>query len=284
MHFPIGTILMTCLLAAPPLLAAGPSGSKIDPVKTKAKTDGRAQTIAEAWNGSPTSLVTDVAESFMIMATWGDEKLLLPHLNRILLGPLPHPRAGQPFQEWASWQDRVLTCRANRPSAIMTPRSSAGPSTRWCASTDTSLRKATQGIYNHQVRTLARVHFKVWQAINHDPKWRTTEAALYQASIAKGYEDHMMHIDHYHDTLGHAASNWGDNDPNTVRTATMWWVRRSIDGTADLWSEGLLRLLRAYDGAWLDSKLASPTGPAPAQNLTDRPSTEKATRALTRRA
>ena len=267
MHCPIGTILITCLLAAPPLLAAGPNGSSTDPVKTKAKTDGRAQTIAEAWkrlsdvsgHGCGNDLVHDYGRHggmrnffcrTLTVFSW-DHFLTLAPVSPFKSGP--HGKTGLDLQSQSTFGHYD-------PAFVRWAIDTLVP-----ASTDTSLRKATQGIYNHQVRTLARVHFKVWQAINHDPKWRTTEAALYQASIAKGYEDHMMHIDHYHDTLGHAASNWGDNDPNTVRTATMWWVRRSIDGTADLWSEGLLRLLKAYDGAWLDSKLASPTGPAPAR-------------------
>ena len=31
----------------------------------------------------------------------------------------------------------------------------------------------------------------------------------------------------------------------------MWWLRRTKDGTADLWLQGLERLLTTYDAEWL---------------------------------
>jgi hypothetical protein len=59
----------------------------------------------------------------------------------------------------------------------------------------------------------------------------------------------------YHDTLGGEGANWGGHDPNHVRSATMWWLRRAHDGTRPIWSDGLQRLLQTYDGAWLAAQI-----------------------------
>jgi hypothetical protein len=79
-----------------------------------------------------------------------------------------------------------------------------------------------------------------------------TERDRYLGAAAQGPLDPMGPVlDRYHDVLGTADENWGGHDPNHVRSATMWWLRRYSDGTAGLWAEGLERLLKAYDAQWL---------------------------------
>lgn len=121
------------------------------------------------------------------------------------------------------------------------------------AATDEALRAKTQPIYDAQVKELAHVYFLVDKAFAADPKWVENERRRYLASMdAKGGGWDVWEItDAYHDVLGTADEDWGGHDPNHVRSAVMWWLRRHHDDTAPLWREGLLKLLRTYDAAWL---------------------------------
>jgi hypothetical protein len=120
------------------------------------------------------------------------------------------------------------------------------------AAKNAKLKAETQPIYDAQLRTLARTWFEVRRALAADPVWVSVESRRYQGAIeAQAASWDSPIIDLYHDTLGDSASNWGDHEPNLVRSATMWWLRRSLDGTDALWSEGLEKLLRTYDARWL---------------------------------
>lgn len=123
------------------------------------------------------------------------------------------------------------------------------------AADDPELRASTQPVYDAQVRTLARVYFKVWRVLSAAPEWTSAERDRYGAAMAKGEGDWSgTVVDLYHDTLGPSERDWGGNDPNTVRSATMWWLRRTIDETAPRWAEGLERLLKTYDASWLEAQ------------------------------
>jgi hypothetical protein len=135
------------------------------------------------------------------------------------------------------------------------------------AATDPLLRQETQGLYNQQVRELAHVYFLVDKALSSDPKWIERERRRYLVSMdAKGGGWDVWEITGtYHDVLGTAAGDWGGHDPNHVRSAVMWWLRRHHDDTAALWREGLVRLLGAYDAEWLRDQQQNPfTGKLPA--------------------
>ena len=69
--------------------------------------------------------------------------------------------------------------------------------------------------------------------------------------------------DPYHEVLGKADADWGGNDPNLVRAATMWWLRRHHDATRPLWVDGLQRLLATSDGVWLAQQVDVKAGPLP---------------------
>jgi hypothetical protein len=117
------------------------------------------------------------------------------------------------------------------------------------AAKDSALRAETQPVYDSQARTLARVYWEVQRALASDPAWRAREVQIYlraadDASVKWDAEVAWF----YHDTLG---ADWDGWDPNHIRSATMWWLRRTKDGTAELWLQGLERLLGTYDGAWL---------------------------------
>jgi|GEM_PF-1233048 len=133
------------------------------------------------------------------------------------------------------------------------------------ASSDGALRERTQGVYDRQFQKLARVYFLVEKALSSNPAWVERERQRYLSLMdAKGGAWNVFEItDPYHDTLGTEATNWGGHDPNAVRSATMWWLRRSHDGTRPLWSDGLQRLLQTYDRTWLAAQIDVKAGPLP---------------------
>ncbi len=125
------------------------------------------------------------------------------------------------------------------------------------AAADPRLKAQTQAVYDKQMKTLARVYYQVWRVLQGDPAWTSKERELYRAAAEKGDGSWSGDtVELYHDTLGSSDRDWGGNDPNLVRSATMWWLRRTIDETAPDWAAGLERLLGTYDGAWLSSMKA----------------------------
>ncbi len=128
------------------------------------------------------------------------------------------------------------------------------------AASDPALRQATQPVYDRQLKELAHVYFLVDKALSSDPKWVENERRRYLSSMdAKGGGWDVWEItDAYHEVLGPSASDWGGHDPNHVRSAVMWWLRRHHDDTAGLWREGLVKLLNTYDAAWLGDEQKTP--------------------------
>jgi hypothetical protein len=115
------------------------------------------------------------------------------------------------------------------------------------AANDAALRAETQPAYDAMVKKLARTYFVVHAAITSNPQWLKAEARTYLAAARSGHGGwDQPTVDLYHDVLGR-----GGDDPNLVRSATMWWLRRYDDGTMPLWLTGLEKLLTTYDGAWL---------------------------------
>ncbi len=127
------------------------------------------------------------------------------------------------------------------------------------AAEDRALKEKTQRLYDAQVRSLARLYFLVWRVASKDPQWLAAERTRYRAALERGGGSWSgADVDLYHELLGTSGNDWGGNDPNHVRSATMWWLRRSIDETAPLWAQGLERLLKTYDPAWLAAEKKKP--------------------------
>ena len=74
-------------------------------------------------------------------------------------------------------------------------------------------REATQGLYDENVAPLARI---MWQT------------------------HRKLEADHYDDGFDGGVSG------NVAKTAVGFWLRRELDGTADLWAANLHRLMSAY--------------------------------------
>lgn len=133
------------------------------------------------------------------------------------------------------------------------------------ASTEPALRAATQKVYDRQFRMLARLYFLVEKALAADAAWVERERRRYLVSMDDkgGGWDVRELTDPYHAVLGSAEADWGGHDPNLVRGATMWWLRRQHDTTRPLWADGLQRLLATYDGAWLAQQVDVRPAPLP---------------------
>jgi hypothetical protein len=136
---------------------------------------------------------------------------------------------------------------------------------RWAVDTlvpganDAELRAATQSAYDTQIRALARTYYSVWRAISSDKGWLEREVITYlRAADDRSVSWDQNVVWFYHDVLGTSEESWGGNDPNHVRSATMFWLRRTKDGTAKTWVEGLEKLLATYDGAWLSDAKSKP--------------------------
>jgi hypothetical protein len=123
---------------------------------------------------------------------------------------------------------------------------------------DGAFRAETQGIYDAHIRPLARTVRAVRGALVVDPRRLAGWQAEYRAAIAAGRTDVLPVL---YDLLGDADHEWGGYDPNIVRSAALWWLRRELDGTAPLWAEGLERLVGAYDGPWARAKATRPRPP-----------------------
>lgn len=145
---------------------------------------------------------------------------------------------------------------------------------RWAVDTlipaagDSALRAETQAVYDAQARTLARTYWEVQRAMASDQAWRAREVNIYlRAADDASVKWDASVVWFYHDVLG---TDWGGWDPNHIRSAAMWWLRRTKDGTAELWLSGLEKLLATYDAAWLDAHRGPwakklPQRPRPAQ-------------------
>jgi hypothetical protein len=126
------------------------------------------------------------------------------------------------------------------------------------AASDPALRRQTQPVYDAQVRGLARIHYRVWRALFSDRRVLVRERNAYLEAVRRGQADDQA--SRYETLLGPPERDFGGADPNLVRSAATWWLRRSADETASLWLQGLERLLSTYDAAWLaGSRTAKPS-------------------------
>lgn len=124
------------------------------------------------------------------------------------------------------------------------------------------LRAATQNVYDRRFRDIARVFWTARQR-DDDPAVRSA-AEGYRRYLATGAipEDASDYQGGYTmNVFRDAAEAWardyaapGRNDWEavyTAQTAYGFWVRREEDGTAELFEDGLRRLLATYDASWL---------------------------------
>lgn len=142
------------------------------------------------------------------------------------------------------------------------------------AAADRGFYEETKFVWQASVAPLARVYlatYRKWQA---HPELLQAERARYESLLASGNlpeADYERYYDFLRDSFGDegrsGASDDGSSaaddftgtgvyDGNVVKTAAAFWLRRHIDGTAELFYEGLEKAIRTYDPALL----AAPPG------------------------
>lgn len=129
------------------------------------------------------------------------------------------------------------------------------------AAEDPTFRAATQAHYDTYVRPLARILHATHEKLANNPGCAEAELGDYAQAIGNGYTTDYVEpwyyfmnplycanrradYDFYTNTQGEPD---GGYDGNVTKTAVGFWLRRSLDGTDDLFFQALVRLMDAYE-------------------------------------
>jgi uncharacterized protein YecT (DUF1311 family) len=124
------------------------------------------------------------------------------------------------------------------------------------AASDPGFRDRTQPVYDRFLRPLARTVYAVHEHLFADPAFLDRE----KATILKKMADGTLEPYHYEGYYDFANLHAGPHDGNVVKTTVAFWIRRAIDGTDDLFYDGLRKLMLTYDPGYLEA--AGPPRPA----------------------
>ncbi len=128
---------------------------------------------------------------------------------------------------------------------------------------DAAFRTATQGTYDGHVKPLARIFFVTYRKLKDNPSYLEQEKRDYLAMIRAGalqsyhYEKYFYFMNTgfigSRDDESYLMKHGFDGgwNGNVVKTCVAFWIRRSIDGTAEEFYTGLEKLLKTYDGRFL---------------------------------
>ncbi|MEQ8351091.1 MAG: hypothetical protein RH862_06385 [Leptospiraceae bacterium] len=128
-------------------------------------------------------------------------------------------------------------------------------------------RKATQIIYDRYVASLARIMYVTYRKFQNNPELLRKEANTLQYKLRDGSVDSMYYEKYFYFMNPGFAENPdggfeyfsdrgfdGGYSGNVVKTAAYFWIRRSLDGTDKAFFRGLMKLMRTYDSAYLQSR------------------------------
>lgn len=137
------------------------------------------------------------------------------------------------------------------------------------AAADRGFYEETKFVWQASVAPLARVYLATYRKWRSQPELLRAERERYETLLAAGNlpeADYERYYDFLLDSFGdegRAGASEGGRfasdaayDGNVVKTAAAFWLRRHIDGTAELFYEGLEKAIRTYDPALL----AAPPG------------------------
>lgn len=129
---------------------------------------------------------------------------------------------------------------------------------------DAALRKATQAHYNKYIKPLARIFYATWKKAQNEPQCFRREVERYRAMMQKETLPEMYYERFFFfmnpDFCTHADKGFdyfykhgfdGGYSGNVVKTCVAFWIRRTIDGTAKEFFQGLQKLLETYDRKFL---------------------------------
>ncbi len=113
---------------------------------------------------------------------------------------------------------------------------------------DDAFRNQTQALYDQKVRPLARTFMVVWRDIKLRPGPFQREIKKLRDALAAGSVDRWWY-DGYYDYLDTDTAGRSDfsANGNVVKTCVAFWMRRTIEGTAEEFVRGLEKLMKAYD-------------------------------------
>jgi hypothetical protein len=118
-------------------------------------------------------------------------------------------------------------------------------------------------MYDEYVAPLARTFFVTRGKLMRNPAYLESETRAYLAMVKAGKLPPMYYEKFFYFMNPSFIEMDGDEnylsrngfdggwDGNVVKTCVAFWIRRTIDGTAQEFNEGLESLLRAYDGDFL---------------------------------
>jgi hypothetical protein len=122
---------------------------------------------------------------------------------------------------------------------------------------DSTFRRNSQDIYKRFISERAHTYADVYVKMQSNPKWLAHE----RDAVVRGIQAHTLEAyfykysafldDRYFDTpedqFDSLELDSHGHDCNVVKVAVAFWLRRSIDGTAPLFFDGLKKLIAAYE-------------------------------------
>lgn len=139
---------------------------------------------------------------------------------------------------------------------------------RWLAKAipglgNATVRRAVQPVYDKSIKPLARIFYVTYRKLSAKPSYLRKEKRHYASLVSRkrtaGYYEkffYFMSPGFYARPKGSMSyfnkhGFDGGVDGNVTKTCTAFWIRRSLDGTAQEFFAGLKSLLRLYDAAFL---------------------------------
>jgi hypothetical protein len=118
---------------------------------------------------------------------------------------------------------------------------------------DKAFIESTQSFYNPYMQSLAQVYFVTYlELMNRETAFFEQEVQNYFSQLTTQTLPLYYH-EKYYDFAQLFEQGY---DGNVVKGAVGFWIRRHLDGTADLFYEGLNKLLRLYDPLFFEAALS----------------------------
>ncbi len=111
------------------------------------------------------------------------------------------------------------------------------------AASDRTFRKATQVIFDNNIKSIARTFYLVHELLFDDLAYLKQEQATY-LELIRTHQLPVHYFLKYKDFKDLKAKAYPERE---VATAVAFWIRRMIDGTADEFFAGLKLLMMTYD-------------------------------------
>ncbi|MCC5815383.1 MAG: hypothetical protein JJT78_11550 [Leptospira sp.] len=135
-------------------------------------------------------------------------------------------------------------------------------------SQDRAFAILTQPIYNEYLRNLARIYYATYLKLQSNQVYLTKERIRYKKLIQQKTLERYYYEKYYSfmetgftdDENANVSSrfktysNDSEFDGNVVKSAVLFWIRRSIDGTDKEFVSGLKVLLLTYDADFIKSR------------------------------